>query len=323
MMKKIVLSTIAAIGLSATSALAADLPTKARPVVAAPPPAWDIAFGSAIMNDYIFRGISQSNRKASVAAYFEPRYNLNADWQLYVGVAGESISFPNRAAAEIDIYGGIRPTFGKLALDFGVWYYWYPGGQCFNTVALCNALGGGNFTAITLPNLNVIKSELSFWEFYAKATYNFSDALAIGATVFYSPSVLNSGANGIYYSINGKYTAPAWGALTPYISAELGFWNFGTSDAFYAVAGFPAGIPYKDYAHWNAGIGFTYKVFALDLRYHDTNLNKGDCNAFTSDHTATGVFTTAINPGGPASRWCGAAFVAKLSMDATLNTNIK
>ena len=48
------------------------------------------------------------------------------------GIAGESISFPNRAAAEIDLYAGFRPTFDKLALDFGVWYYWYPGGQCFN-----------------------------------------------------------------------------------------------------------------------------------------------------------------------------------------------
>jgi len=28
-----------------------------------------------------------------------------------------SIDFPNRAAAEIDLYGGVRPTFGKLALE--------------------------------------------------------------------------------------------------------------------------------------------------------------------------------------------------------------
>ena len=39
------------------------------------------------------------------------------------------------------------------------------------------------------------------------------------------------------------------------------------------------------YNTWNIGIGFTYKVFTLDLRYSDTNLSKGDCNAFTSDYT--------------------------------------
>ena len=44
-------------------ALAADMPVKAI----APPPApfepWDFAFGSAIMSDYIFRGVTQSDHK--------------------------------------------------------------------------------------------------------------------------------------------------------------------------------------------------------------------------------------------------------------------
>ena len=40
---------------------------------------------------------------------------MTKDLQYYVGISGESISFPNRAAAEVDIYGGFRPTFGPLA----------------------------------------------------------------------------------------------------------------------------------------------------------------------------------------------------------------
>jgi hypothetical protein len=55
--------------------------------------------------------------RPSAAAGFEPRYDINPNLQAYAGVSGESIDFPNRAAAEIDLYGGIRPTFGKLALD--------------------------------------------------------------------------------------------------------------------------------------------------------------------------------------------------------------
>src|SRR5260221_14737911 len=109
-MKKLVLAA-AVLAMTAGSTFAADMAVKA---MKAPPPApfdpWDVAFGSAIMNDYIFRGVTQSNHKPSVAAYFEPRYNINKDLQLYIGVSGESISFPNRAAAEIDIYGGIRPA---------------------------------------------------------------------------------------------------------------------------------------------------------------------------------------------------------------------
>src|ERR1700733_11160072 len=99
----------------AGSAFAADLPMKA---VKAPPAAfdpWDIAFGAAVTSDYVFRGVTQSNHQPSVAAYFEPRYNVNKDLQLYVGTSAESISFANRAAAEVDVYGGGRPTFGAAA----------------------------------------------------------------------------------------------------------------------------------------------------------------------------------------------------------------
>ena len=108
-MKKLTIAAVAAFALATGSASAADLVTKAKPIVAPEPPAWDFAFGSAIASDYIFRGVTQSNHKPSVAAYFEPRYNINKDLQLYAGLGGASISFPNRAAAEVDFYaGGVR-----------------------------------------------------------------------------------------------------------------------------------------------------------------------------------------------------------------------
>jgi len=314
-MRKIVLSAIAAVALSTSTVMAADMPVKAAP--AAPASAWDIAFGSALVSDYIWRGITQSAHKPSVSAYFEPRYNINKDLQLYAGVAGNSIVFPNRAAAEIDLYAGIRPTFDKLALDFGVWYYWYPGGICYST--------GTPGCQPTLLNGNVIKADLSFWEVYAKATYNVTDSFAVGATFNYSPSVLNSGADGAYYAVNAKYTGPAFSnGAKPYISGEVGYWSLGTSDAFYAVAGFPNGIPYKSYATWNLGIGATWKVFTAEIRYYDTNLSRGDCNAFTSDHTAIfdGSFTS-INPGGVGSSWCDARIIGKISADLTANDNLK
>src|SRR5215467_7051799 len=78
---------------------------------------WDIASGAALTSDYIFRGITQTAHNPSVAAYFEPRYNFNGGLQAYAGLSGESILFPNRAPGEMDFYGGIRPTFGRLALD--------------------------------------------------------------------------------------------------------------------------------------------------------------------------------------------------------------
>src|ERR1700712_4358125 len=119
-MKKVVLAAVAATALYSTSGLAADMQPvlKAPPAAAAPSP-WDWAFGGATMSDYNFRGISQSNRAASGTVYSETRYNATPDWQLYVGTQYWSVALPTNPSCECDFYGGIRPTFGSLALDLG------------------------------------------------------------------------------------------------------------------------------------------------------------------------------------------------------------
>ncbi len=348
-MKKVALLATA-LAMVSGSAFAADMVVKAKraPVVAFDP--WDIAFGSAIMNDYVFRGITQSNHKASVAAYFEPRYNVTKDVQLYVGLAGESISFPNRAAAEIDIYGGIRPTFGMFAFDFGAWGYLYPGGQCFGAVGLVapptNSCGNDIDFGVPgiggLPiNGNFAKKKASFYEVYGKVNITLNDQFAVGFNEYYSPNFLNLGAWGNYASVTGKWTAPSTtfgsSGVGMYISGEFGRQWLGTSDAFYgttvaSAAGpaLPGGIPEPSYNTWNIGVGFTYKVFTLDVRYSDTNLSKGDCNAFTSDFSTTNAstaFVTKINPGNGVtafgSGWCGATGIVKLSADLTAMSNLK
>lgn len=348
-MKKVAWSLLTAVVI-ATPAFAADLKmlTKAPPP---PPSPWDLAFGDAVMTDYEWRGITQSAHKPSVTAYFEPRYNFNSSLQGYIGTSTESIDFPNHAAAEVDFYGGIRPTFDKLALDFGAWLYYYPGGQCFsggtfntagvqllNGVQACNNFNaGGNYAGgffgpnVSLPNGNNTKAWASFFEVYGKGTYTISDYWSVGAQVYYSPNVANTGAWGTYAAGTIKFTAPTGMPLPNvgfYASVDGGYWWLGTSDAFYGVVSaanptFVNGVPYTSFANIDAGFGFTWKVFTLDFRYYTTNLNKGDCNAFTSDHTAfTGGNVTPINPGGIGSNWCGSTFVAKLSSDLTL-ANLK
>ena len=171
-------------------------------------------------------------------AYFEPRYNINSNWQLYAGISGESIKFANNAAAEIDFYGGVRPTFGPLALDLGFWYYYYPGGTCYSGPprrwhrhADASRRRG---PAATSPRRMRASTKL-----YAKATYTAGD-WAFGPTFFYSPNFLNTGADGEYLSGIVKYTAPAnmaliSGAVGWYVSGEFGHQWLGTSDAFYGV----------------------------------------------------------------------------------------
>ncbi len=344
-MKKVAYSLVLAAGLASSSVMAADMAVKAPPAAAPPPSPWDVVVTAALMTDYNFRGVTQSNHKGSTQAGFELRYNWNANWQSYGGISGESINFPNNAAAEIDFYGGIRPTFDKLALDFGAWYYYYPGGQCFNTALLCTGLGGGPAVITpagivgSVPGLgiqplggNVAKQNASFWEVYGKGTYTVNDNFNFGGSIWYSPSVVNTGAWGVYYAGTAMLTAPtAWfsNGIGMYASADVGYWNLGTSDAFYGTAipgnPFQFGVKYTSYTNWDLGIGLTYKVLTLDLRYYDSNLTKAQCNVFTSAQNATfsPANVTVQNPNGLGTNWCSAAFIAKLSASVDFASNLK
>jgi uncharacterized protein (TIGR02001 family) len=309
-MKKVILPAIAALAISASGALGADLGKMVTKAPPPPPSPWDIAFGGVIASDYNFRGISQSNRGPSGGAYFEPRYNVSKDLQFYAGIAAYSVDLATKPTAEVDLYGGARATFGPLALDVGALYYYYPRETQFDGVI--NIYPNG---VTTLANTD-------FWEVYGKATYTFSDAFNIGANVYYSPSWLNTGADGTYASGTFKWTTPwNFNGVGMYVSGEAGHYWLGTPDIDGVLFTAANLVNLPDYTTWNVGLAFTYKVFTLDLRYYDTDLSKENCWILTSDPTAAlgGVASTG-NPAGLRSNWCNAAFVAKLSFDMTLDS---
>ena len=154
--------------------------------------------------------------------------------------------------------------------------------------------------------------------------------LTLGASLYYADSWLNTGADGTYLSGTAKITAPStafptdWGM---YLSGEVAHYWLGTTKfapgVFVDIAG-TGGWNLPDYAYWNVGLGITWKTFTLDLRYHDTDLSRAECNALTSDPGAAfGV--TAINNfiTTGLSKWCNATFIAKLSVDLTASANLK
>ena len=127
-MKKLTIAAIAAFALSL------PVPLR-RPICRSRPsrsPRRSLRLGTSrsvrpIASDYIFRGVTQSNHKPSVAAYFEPRYNVNKDLQLYAGIGGASIGFPNRAAAEIDFYARRPPDLRQALVRFRLLVLLLPG----------------------------------------------------------------------------------------------------------------------------------------------------------------------------------------------------
>jgi uncharacterized protein (TIGR02001 family) len=243
---------------------------------------WDYAIGASLKSDYNFRGVSQSDRGAAVSGYGELRYNFSDMIQGYAGLAGSSVKLPTKPTMELDVYAGVRPTFGNLALDFGAIGYLYPREQTL-------------FDAV--PNALTV-SNTDFFELYGKGAYTINDMFTVGANLFWSPNYLQTGANGTYASLTGKVTLPANFA----VSGEFGRYWLGTTNAFLGSINLP------DYNYWNAGLSYSYKFATLDLRYHDTNLNKSQCYTLTTDPRGIGSGR---------SNWCGAAFIASLSFDLT------
>ncbi|MBX9840468.1 MAG: TorF family putative porin [Xanthobacteraceae bacterium] len=243
----------------------------------------EFAIRGGLTSDYVYRGVTLSDRKPAAGAAIEATYNV-----LYAGVTVASVRLPTQPAAEISISGGIRPTLGPVELDLGVTYYRYPG---------------------EAPSAE--SNGINYWEAALRAGTKLGEAVRIAGGFAYSPNVSNTGAWSSYAAAGLGYDVPA-----RFLPKDIGV-------SFTAAAGYSwfgrqhedlGGFPLPAYLNWQAGVTVTYKMLNLDLRYHDTNLSKENCFVFTGDPNAQpgGRPDPLTNPDGLTSRWCGAAFVAKL-----------
>jgi uncharacterized protein (TIGR02001 family) len=199
-----------------------------------PPGAFTITGGAAVVTDYRFRGISQTDKKFAV----QGTLGVSHASGFYATVWGSSIDdyVAHGSDQEIDLIGGWRKTYDGTTVDVGVLYYYYPGSAGANTdfvepyVSLAHTLGPGQ----------------------AKLTVNYAPkqrALSIGA-----------GKEDNLY-IAGDLSAGI--PTTPFsVSAHLGH-SFGPS---YLTIG-------KGYTDWGVGASYTWKRLTLGVNYVDTNKN--------------------------------------------------
>lgn len=94
-------------------------------MIAMPQPNFDVlgsgfgwSTGVQFMSENIWRGISITNHRPGALAYAEAREG----W-FYLGGDVLNVTLPTSPTAQLDIYGGIRPTWGPLTLDFGAVYH--------------------------------------------------------------------------------------------------------------------------------------------------------------------------------------------------------
>ncbi len=145
----------------------------------------------ALVNDYVFRGISQTGNEAAIQG--------GLDWDtgagFHFGVWGSSLNFAdgNDATTEIDLYGGYGGKIENFSYDVGFTFYWYPG-------------------APSARNYNL-------WEVYGKAGYDFGVA-ALSTGVAYTPD--NFGATGDATYFNAVLSIPVVDSLS--VSIGAGHW---------------------------------------------------------------------------------------------------
>lgn len=262
-------------------------------------PFFDFAFGAKLQSDYISRGVTQTNHQPGVTAYGEARLNP-ADWlQLYAGTQFWSVKLPTDPALEADVYAGVRPTIGPVALDLGLIYYSYLN----NSRQYFVDANGNTFLTGVAGAVPTTAKNPSWGEIYAKASYSWNELATFGANVYYTNNWTNVGADATYLSATLKLNLPK----DFYVSGEFGRQILGTSKALYGPT------KYVSYNTWNVGAGWVYKAATIDVRYSGTSLNKSQCWINTSDPAGNALGATASG----LSKWCGHRIMASLSFDLT------
>jgi uncharacterized protein (TIGR02001 family) len=229
----------------------------AMPVIADEAPAGSWSGSVAVVNDYLFRGLSQTNQKPAVQPGIE--YDHAGGW--YAGAWASNISWlsdtsttaaPLSSSLEIDFYTGFRGSFATdWSYDVGLYEYYYP----------------GNYPpGFTRPYTT---------EAYASLGWK-------GASLKYSHSFTN--LFGFPHSRGSNYLDLSWNY------EFIPCWTLNTHIGHQNVANTP-GFAYTD---WKVGVAKSFDGgYSVSLGYYDTNANAGNyTNAY--GHflgRATGILT--------------------------------
>ncbi len=215
------LSAVALVALSAP-ALAQDAPTSSLTVTG----------NAAVVSDYRFRGISQTDKRFALQGGITVSHASG----FYASVWGSSIDdyVANGGDQELDLIGGYTKTFGAATVDVGVLYYYYPG-------------SGGVPTDFVEPYASI---KGTFGPATAKLTVNYAPkakALSVG----------NGKEDNLYVAGDLSASIPN----TPVgVSAHLGH-SYGPS---YLTIG-------KGYTDWSVGATYTWTHLTFGVSYVDTN----------------------------------------------------
>lgn len=220
--RTLVTAALAALPMIAGSAMAGDSP---------------IVANVALVSDYAYRGISQTDEKPALQGGFDYAHASG----LYVGAWGSNVSWLSDLergtdensgnSLELDLYAGYKGELGGVGFDVGLLQYYYPG-----------EFDSGWRSTLGLKNPNTLEAYVGLtWQFlsfkYSNATTNLfgipdskgSQYFDLGASYEVLP-----GTTVVAHYGHQQITGPA---------ESYSDWKIGVSQA---VAGLTVGLYYVD-----------------------------------------------------------------------------
>ena len=110
----------------------------------------------ALTSEYYFRGIAQTVDRPAIQGGFDYETGIGKGLDFYAGTWASNVNFDD-ANIEIDYYGGVRGSVGKVGWDVGTIYYSYPGsasGLDYNFIEAAFGLNYDFGVAATSVTLN-------------------------------------------------------------------------------------------------------------------------------------------------------------------------
>lgn len=175
----------------------------------------DIGFNLGVVNDYVFRGASQTDGGAALQGGVDLELN-----SFYLGTWASNVDFGDGTDAEIDLYGGYRTEVGGYALDLGAGSYFYagePDGADYNYVEF-KALVSRAFGPATLGA--AVYHSFDYFGADEKATYVEANAAFVPAERW----TISGAVGRQWLDVSGDYAAWNLGAayaLTDHLTADL------------------------------------------------------------------------------------------------------
>jgi uncharacterized protein (TIGR02001 family) len=133
----------------------------------APPSAFTVSGSAAIVSQYRFRGLSQSDNKPAVQASI----TLSHDSGFYVSTWGSSTagfqapSPITPGGTEIDVYGGWAKQLGAVKVDVGGYGYIYPNAPYFNYYEIYGSVAGTLGPVTAKAGINYAPGQTYFKDF--------------------------------------------------------------------------------------------------------------------------------------------------------------